>query len=97
MFEVAETHTYSDISASTAAFTLRGGAYGVTVKATWGGGSVKLQRLAADGSTYVSVSSDTDFSADGFAVVNLPWGTYRLTVATATAIYADVTAIVTTQ
>jgi len=83
---------FSNISATTAAFQLRGGLYGVTVSATFGGGSVTLQRLAADGTTYVTCL--TAFSAAGYSTANLPPGTYKFTVATATAIYADITAIV---
>jgi hypothetical protein len=48
--------------------------YELTVHAgTWGGGSVTLQRLAADGSTTAYV----------------PSGTYQLTIATATDVSAD--------
>lgn len=82
--------SFSNISASTAAFTLRGGKYGVDAVATFSAGSVKLQRLAADKSTYLSVSSGTDFSAAGYASVDLPPGTYRFTIATATAVYAAI-------
>jgi hypothetical protein len=81
---------FSNISATTAGFALKGGAYGVFVTATFGGGTVKLQRLMLDGSTYVSVASATDFSAAGGTLVNLPPGTYRFTIATATAVYAEV-------
>ena len=95
MFNKVEQQTFSNISASTAAFALRGGAYGVTAKATWGGGSVTLQKLSPDATTYVTVL--TAFSADGYASVNLPAGTYRFTIATATAIYLDLTSIVTTM
>lgn len=83
-------YTASNISASTAAFHLRGGLYGVDAVATWGGGSVKLQRLAADGTTYLSVASATDFTANGYTTVNLPPGDYKLIVATASAIYVSV-------
>ena len=34
--------TFSNISATTAALPLKGGAYGVAVQVTFGGGSVKL-------------------------------------------------------
>jgi hypothetical protein len=81
---------FSNIAASTAAFTLPGGLYGMDVVATFGGGSVKLQKLAGDATTYVSVSSGTDFTAAGYGTVSLPSGSYRLTIATATAIYAVV-------
>lgn len=83
----------SNISASTSGFVLKGGTYGLAVVATFGGGSVKLQRLAGDGSTYVSMSSACDFTAAGGAVVDLPRGTYRWTVATATGVYAEVQGI----
>lgn len=84
-----DAKTFSDISASTAAFGLEGGKYAVDVLATFGGGSVKLQKLAGDGSTYLSVSSSTDFTAAGYATVDLPPGQYRFTIATATAVYAE--------
>ncbi len=93
MFNKVEVNSFSNISATTASFILRGGCYGVTAKATWGGGSVTLQRLSPDGATYVTVL--TAFTADGYASANLPSGTYRLLVATATAIYVDVVSIVT--
>jgi microcystin-dependent protein len=88
-----DARSFSNIAASTAAFSLAGGQYGVDCIATFGGGSVKLQRLGADGSTYLSVSSGTDFSANGYASVDLPAGSYRFTVATATAIYAGIVRI----
>jgi hypothetical protein len=95
MFNSIENKKFSNISATPAAFTLRGGQYGVTVHATWGGGSVTLQRLAVDGATYVTCL--TAFTADGYASVNLPSGTYQLGVATATGVYVDLVAIVTAQ
>ena len=95
MYNTIETAAFSNISATPAVFTLRGGNYGVTVTATWGGGSVTLQRLAKDGATYVTVM--TAFAADGFASANLPNGTYKILVVTATAIYIDVVSIVTSQ
>lgn len=94
MYNTVEKQVFSNISATTAAFALRGGQYGVTVNATFGGGSVTLQRLAVDGTTYVTCL--TAFTAAGYASVNLPSGYYRLAVATATAVYCDITSIVTT-
>jgi hypothetical protein len=82
--------TFSNISANTAAFTLLGGKYAVAAIATFGGGSVKLQALGPDGSTYLSVASGTDFTAAGYGTVDLPPGQYRFTIATATAVYASV-------
>ena len=86
---------FSNISASTTGFKLKGGRYGVTAIATFGGGSVKLQRLALDATTYVSMSSSGDFTAAGGAIVDLPPGTYRFTIATASAVYAEVQGIPT--
>lgn len=90
-----ENIVFKNISATPASFTLRGGQYGVTAHATWGGGSVTLQRQATDGSTLVTVL--TAFAADGYATVNLPSGTYTLTIATATAVYVDIVGVVTTM
>lgn len=90
-----ENFAFKNVSTTQGPFTLRGGNYGVTVHATFGGGSVTLQRLSPDGSTYVTVM--TAFAADGYANANLPSGTYQLLVATATAIYVDVVATVTSQ
>lgn len=95
MYNKVESVSYTNISATPATFTLRGGCYGVIAKATWGGGSVTLQRLSADNTTYVTML--TAFSADGYAAVNLPAGTYRFLVATATAIYVEIVSIVTTM
>jgi hypothetical protein len=84
---------FTNIAATPASFTLRGGLYGVTSKGTWGGGSATLQRLAFDGATYVTVL--TAITADGYATVQLPPGTYRVLIATATAVYLDIIAIAT--
>ena len=83
--------TFTNIAATPAAFQLGGGLYAVTAMATWGGGSATLQKLAADGSTYVTCL--TAFSANGYSTVNLPKGTYQLAIATATAVYVDITNI----
>lgn len=88
---INEALTFSNISATPTAFTLDGGVYGILAKATWGGGSVTLQRLAFDATTYVTVL--TALAADGYATASLPPGTYRLLVATSTAIYIEIIAI----
>ena len=85
------SQSFTNISATTAAFTLPAGNYGVTAKATWGGGSLTLQRLAADGSTYVTCL--TAFTADGYATVLLPAGTFKFAIATATAVYVEIASI----
>ncbi len=95
MYNAVENVSFSNISATPTAFTLRGGNYGITVNATFGGGSVTLQRLSVDGTNYVTCVAA--FTAAGYANASLPSGTYRLLVATATAIYADIVAVVTSQ
>jgi hypothetical protein len=82
--------SWSNIAAMPAAFTLPGGLYGVTVKGT-GYGSVTLQRLAVDGTTYVTCL--TAFGANGYQSAYLPSGTYQLAIASASAVYADVVGI----
>jgi hypothetical protein len=86
----AEGKSFLNISATTAAFTLQGGKYAACAVATFGGGSVKLQTLLADGSTWQSVSSATDFTTAGYGVVDLPPGQYRFTIAAATAVFCAV-------
>lgn len=85
-----DSQLFSNIAATTAAFKLRGGKYAVSVVATFGGGSVKLQRLLPDNSTLVSIGSSTDFTTAGTAVVDLGPGTYEFVIATATAVYAEI-------
>jgi hypothetical protein len=75
-----ETKQFSNISATTAAFTLTGGRYGFIVTATFGGGNVALQTLGRDGSTWIPVSSQT---AANSVAVDLAPGQYRIAIATA--------------
>ena len=89
-----ESQVFSNISGNTAGFTLRGGQYGVTCIGT-GFGTVTLQKQADDASTWVTAL--TAFSANGYASVYLPAGTYRFAVATTTAVYASVIGIFTAQ
>lgn len=80
---------FSNISATTSAFALAGGRYGAACKAS-NYGTVKLQILLPDQTTWASVASATDFAADGFAPVDIPPGQYRFAIASATAVYAAV-------
>jgi hypothetical protein len=73
-----EAKAFSNISATTAAFGLGGGKYSFLVKASTYG-TVSLQVLAADATTWLTAL--TAFAADGFAVVDLPPGQYRVAVA----------------
>jgi len=84
---VQDSKQFLNIAATTAAFFLGGGKYGIDVSATFGGGSVKLQKLLADGVTYISCGAD--FTANGYATTDLSSGGYRFAVTTATAVYAN--------
>lgn len=69
---------FSNIAATTASFKLAGGRYAISVKASTYG-TVTLQLLGADGTTWVTAA--TAIAADGFAIVELPEGTYRILIA----------------
>jgi hypothetical protein len=88
-----DAQQFTNVSASTAAFRLSGGRYQVSAVATWGGGNVHLQTLAADGSTWLDVGSSTNFTANGLVVVDLSSGQYRFSVTTATAVYVSISAM----
>lgn len=86
-----DSYLANGISATTAAFALAGGLYGIDYMATWGGGSVTLQKLLGDTTTYVTAA--TAFAANGYVTVNLPAGTYKLAVATASGVYVQIVRI----
>jgi hypothetical protein len=88
---VKPTVTFSNISATTAAFALAGGKYAIVANAT-GAGTMGLQILGPDGVTFIAVH--TAFAAvTGFVVVDLPPGSYKFVIATFTAVYASIAAI----
>lgn len=100
MTSAYEAVSFSNIAASTAAFPLTlGGRYSVSVIATFGGGSVKLQKLGPDGSTFLDIQSPfnnagtevdlviSTFSANGTKDFVLAPGEYKFVIATATAVY----------
>ncbi len=77
----------TNVAGNVGPFGLDGGTYGVDAVATFGGGTVKLQKQAGDASSYVDVAS---FSAAGYSSVTIPYGTYRIAVTTATAVYVQI-------
>lgn len=77
--------TFTNISATTATFQLLGGYYCLDAHGTWGGGSIQLNRLAADGSTWIAAGNP--ITADGAINYLLPPGRYQIAVTTATALY----------
>lgn len=71
-------------------FELKGGAYGIALNATFGGGSVDV--TINNGVADVSVL-DATFLANGYKTITVPPGTYKLTPTTATAVTATITRI----
>jgi hypothetical protein len=85
-----DSFSASNISADTAAFPLAGGLYGIDyIGSNWG--TVTLQKLAGDASTYVTAA--TAFAANGYTTVNLAPGKYKLAVSSATAVYVQIVRI----
>jgi hypothetical protein len=75
---VDENAKYSNIAATTAVFNLDCGKYCVDVIGSTFG-TVTLQRLGPDGSTYLAAL--TAFSANGTANVDFPPGQYKVALA----------------
>lgn len=88
----AEAKQFSNISATTAAFPLLGGKYGLDISATWSSGNAQVETLAIDGSTWLNVGSAV--TANGTSTYDLPAGQYRIGISSATAVYAALTKIV---
>jgi hypothetical protein len=87
-----EGYSAQNIAATTATFPLKGGCFCLDAVATWGGGSLTLQRLGPDATTYLTAA--TALTANGTSgAIALPPGTYRLAIATATAVYASLARI----
>jgi len=73
-----DSKAFSNISATTSPFPLRGGTYTVDVIGSTFG-TVTLQRLGPDASTWLTAL--TAFSASGTANATLPDGSYRVALA----------------
>src|SRR5262249_54918168 len=87
--------SFSNISATTAAFPLGGGRYGASAAAAlWGSGSAKLQVLAVDGSTWIDVATaggtPPNFTGNAYGATDLPAGSYRFAIATVTNVYVSI-------
>lgn len=94
---VGESKNFSNISATTAAFTLKGGRYAFFGVAIFGGGNIAVQALGPDGSTWVPplniAGAANTLMAAGEQVMDPPPGQYRIAVTTATAVYASLSAV----
>lgn len=81
-------------AASTDALTfgLLGGNYAFSfAAASWGGGSIVLNQLQFDGSTYVA-ATDT-YTANGSVVLALPPGRFKIVITTTTGVMGSVSRI----
>jgi hypothetical protein len=94
----------NNVGTSTTGNVVLGGRYMMEVVATFGGGSVKLQRLGPDDSTFLDIkqvfekadgtggTADSlligNFTVAGAQILDLAPGSYKCTIATATAVYA---------
>jgi hypothetical protein len=82
------TVTFASMVTATSDPLPKGGVYtAVVTSGTWGGGSVALQTLAADGSTWVQVASYS--SPNSVGTVTLSRRQYRIVVTTALAVSAE--------
>ena len=82
---------WSNISATPNDFNLNAGQYGFTVHATAGFAGIALQKLQPDGATYTTVSAP--FAADGYQVLTLPAGQYRVQLTAVTGFTAEIALI----
>lgn len=93
MTTAVDGKTFSNIAANTAQFYLKGGYY-VVASVFSGAGSVELQGLGPDGTTFVSMPTPlklttTATSVGGYA----PPGQYRFTITTVTAVFCNVSGV----
>jgi hypothetical protein len=94
MSSVTESKQFSNISATTAAFTLKGGKYGITVKATGASGTIDLKALAVDGVTWVAAITQITGAAPAvYVTADLPPGQYRVEIGTYTGVYVAITSV----
>ena len=93
MSDPVDSVEFSNIAATTSAFRLNGGAY-VTACVGSGFGTVDLQALAPDGSSWLALPTAVHFTANGMAgPTYLPPGQYRIAIATTTAVYCSVAGV----
>jgi hypothetical protein len=93
MSTAVDSQEFSNISATTAAFRLRGGYYLIAASATFGGGTVKFQLLGPDQSTWLDFPTAISFTGNGTSTTYAAPGQYRFTIATATAVYCSAAGI----
>ncbi len=89
MATATEAVVFSNIGATTAQFALRGGRYSFMSKST-GTGTIDLQILLPDGSTWQAVATQVTATSGYQGGIDLPPGQYRVAIATFTGVYAAV-------
>jgi hypothetical protein len=88
-----ESKQASNISSTTATFSLIGGKYSFDASGTWGSGNTQVETLSIDGSSWLNVGSSV--SSNGVSVLELPAGQYRVAVSGgASAVFFSLTKIV---
>lgn len=73
-------------SSTPAAQNWKGGKGVFIAEATWGGGTVKLQAISPNG-TFIDVPN-VSLTANGLVAFDLPPGQIKVSIATATEVYA---------
>lgn len=87
--------TFTSASA-TAAFSVVGGRYQLAAHAaSWSSGSLDVQQLLPDNTTWATVppNAGTHIAADGVQIYDLPPGQFRLSLATTAAAVAVLTRV----
>jgi hypothetical protein len=78
---------FTEASATQGPFAILGGLYAFMAGASWNdSGTVTLQILMPDGTTYVDVHEP--FAADGYTTFDLPAGTVQVAIETASSVQA---------
>lgn len=92
IYNTEDRNVQSNIGAvTTAPFVMRGGKYWIETKSS-GAGTIDLQRLGPDGTTYTARITQITAAA-GQQTIELPPGQYRWVVATFTANYLEMVRI----
>jgi hypothetical protein len=91
MSSVTDGKSFSNISATTSAFVLKGGQYSIIAHATSFGSKVQFETLAGDSSTWLAVGSN--FAADGVQTVYGGAGQYRFELTSASGVYISVAGV----
>ena len=74
-----ESFAFGPVSATPATFVLTGGKYWWDAVGTFNGATVSLQRAGGDGE-FVTVGANASVTVNGAAVLDLPPGTYQVTI-----------------